>query len=237
MSASQTLRSNAAAVVYPTPGGAAGDGTVKGSLTVGVDAPNGTWVEGSYDSATAGMQNAALGAIASSPSYAILQSSAGDTYVNAAVGHSIQFKTNNGFAGLTLSGNPAIPTVFGNINCVANGLFPARGIDSRTSLTAVDGAALTVYAVPATTGKFRISATIVGRSGTVTSGIYTYIYTVGGVAITKTVSITAVDTDAENSLMPQPDASTSITAQLTTLTGTTPSVDVTTLVEGISSGT
>ena len=55
--------------------------------------------------------------------------------------------------------------------------------------------------------------------------------------ITETVSITAVSTESHISPMVQPDASTNITVQLTTLTGTTPSVDVACVVEGVSSGT
>ena len=55
--------------------------------------------------------------------------------------------------------------------------------------------------------------------------------------ITETVSITTVSTESHISPMVQPDASTNITVQLTTLTGTSPSVDVACLVEGVSSGT
>ena len=69
------------------------------------------------------------------------------------------------------------------------------------------------------------------------SGVATLKYTVGGAVITETVSITAVSTESHISPMVKPDASTNITVQLTTLTGTSPSVDVACLVEGVSSGT
>ena len=126
---------------------------------------------------------------------------------------------------------------YGNLPAVNNGLCPLRASSLRTALTATDASPITVYAVPATTGFFRISLTIFGRSGTITSGVATLKYTVGGVVITETVSITAVDTETHISPMVQPDASTDITVQLTTLTGTTPSVDVACVVEGVSSGT
>lgn len=139
--------------------------------------------------------------------------------------------------------NPAtLPAVtsYGGIPIAASGLSPIRGADDRQSISATDGSALTVYAVPATRptpGKYQITVTIVGRSGTITSAVYTYKYTVGGNTITKTVSISAVDTDAENTLIVQPDANTSITGQITTLTGTTPVIDVTCIVEAVSAGT
>jgi hypothetical protein len=119
---------------------------------------------------------------------------------------------------------------------VALGLPVMRGIDDRQDVAATDGAPITVYAVPATAAtKFRITATVVGSSGTVTSAIYTIIYTVDGVTVTHTVTISAVDTDATYSGIVTCDASTNVTAQLTTLTGAGATVDLTCLVEGISS--
>ncbi len=163
---------------------------------------------------------------------------AGDNYTGTEIGNIVIGAGVLGTVGesnvLRIGPNIYVPLLD---SMAAGGLTPKRGIDDRTSVTAVDSAAITVYAVPTTTGKFRISATIVGRSGTITSGIYTIKYTVGGVVVTHTVSITAVDTDASYSAIVQPDASTNVTGQLTTLTGTSPNVDVTCLVEGIGSGT
>lgn len=137
---------------------------------------------------------------------------------------------------LTINGNGQL-SAYGNIGTLAAGLGAIRGIDDRTNIGAADGAAITVYAVPATTGKFRVTFGIVGRSGTITSGIYTLKYIVNGATITDTVSITAVSTDANGGRMILPDASTNITAQITTLTGTNPKVDVTMIVEAVGTNT
>lgn len=123
------------------------------------------------------------------------------------------------------------------IYTVENGVAPFRGASLRTGLTATDASPITVYSVPSSTGFFRISLTILGRNGTITSGIATLKYTVNGSVVTETVSILAVGNEAHISPMVQPDASTNITVQLTTLTGTAPSVDVACVVEGVSSGT
>ena len=145
------------------------------------------------------------------------------------------------YLGVDSGGTPVIIshllTGYNGLGLSDNGISVIRGSSLRTALTATDASPITAYAVPTTTGFFRISLTILGRSGTITSGVATLKYTVGGVVITETVSITAVSTEAHISPMVQPDASTNITVQLTTLTGTSPSVDVACLVEGVSSGT
>jgi hypothetical protein len=130
--------------------------------------------------------------------------------------------------------------IYGAVNTAANGVSAMRGIDDRADVAATDGSAITVYAIPAgvTDGsKYRITATVVGSSGTVTAASYVIKYTVDTAVVTHTLSISAVDTDAEYCAIVAPDASSNITAQLTTLTGTTPKVDLCCLVEGISSGT
>lgn len=127
--------------------------------------------------------------------------------------------------------------IYGGIAASDNGVAPLRGSSLRTSLSATDASTVSVYAVPATTGFFRIIATILGRGGTITSAVQGIHYVVGGVAIVETISISAVDTEQHYSALLTPDASTTISTQLSTLTGTSPVVDVACLVEGISAGT
>jgi hypothetical protein len=127
----------------------------------------------------------------------------------------------------------------GNISTVGPGAPAERGIDSRSNIGSTDSSPITVYAVPTgTTNKaFRLTARIFGFGGTVTSGVYTIKWVEGGVTITKTLSITAVDTDSDLVIGIQPDQTTNVTAQITTLTGTSPKVNVLCLVEGVDSGT
>ncbi len=217
-------------VVKPTPGGAAGDGSMNGALTVQASQPN--------PPKSVNLLLTPAGAI-------IIADGDGNTYiVNPSAGHGTSVGMDTDGTGVQL--RPAGYlfnlqqngfSAWANLACVSPGLAVFRGIDDRTSLTAVDGAAITVYAVPATTGRFRITVGIQGRGGTITSAIYTLKYTLGGAVVTRTVSLTAVDTEATIISIPVPDASTDITGQLTTLTGTYPVVDVCCLVEGVGSGT
>lgn len=109
-----------------------------------------------------------------------------------------------------------------------------RGVDNRLSLTAVDASAITIFTTITVLHLYRLGARIFGRSGTVTSGVYTISWIEGGVTITKTLSITAVDTDSDLMILIQPDVSTAVKVQLTTLTGTSPIVDVSALIEEVS---
>lgn len=134
-------------------------------------------------------------------------------------------------------GSNGIITRTNAIATTGTGAPVIRGIDDRNTVLSTDGAPITVYAVPGTTGKFRITVTLVGRAGTVTSAIYTFKFTVAGVVITQTVSLSAVDTVASTSQIVLPDLSTNITGQLTTLTGASASVDITCVVEAIGGAT
>ncbi len=199
-------------IVKPTPGGAAGAGSLDGPLTVQADTVSTT----------------------ANNKFLIVGSDGAELFGTNASGECTIYQNwlvNNQFSWVSIF------PIYNNINTVANGVPAFRGIDDRTSVTAVDSAEITVYAVPATTGKFRVSATLYGRSGTITAGTYVIKYTIGGFTVTKTMTISAVNTDVEFSLIIHPDASTNVTAQLTALTGTSPSVDVTCLVEGIGSDT
>jgi hypothetical protein len=140
--------------------------------------------------------------------------------------------------GTAFSGS-GVMDAYNGINTVANGVSSFRGIDDRADVAVVDGSPIVVYSVPVgSTGKVRLSATVVGSSGaSISAATYEIKYTVDGAVITKDLSISAVDTEADMSILVAPDASTNITAQVTILTGTTnPKLDVTCLVEAVSVG-
>jgi hypothetical protein len=162
--------------------------------------------------------------------------SGNDTFLNAVSGGAVHLRVANTNE---LVYNGAAISTFGGIATVGDGVPAQRGLDARTNVGAADGAAITVYAIPAgaTNKGFRVTARIYGFGGVVTSGIYSIVWTEGGVAVTKNLSITAVDTDADLVIGIQPDASTNVTAQITTLTGTSPKVNVLCLVEGVGSAT
>ena len=128
-------------------------------------------------------------------------------------------------------------TVIAGILTVGLGVPAERGIDDRTAVASVDGAAITVYAVVTANKGLRLTARVFGFSGTVSAASYVVTWVEGGATITKTLSISAVDTDADLAIGIQPDTGTNITAQLTVLTGASGKVNVLCLVEGIGTGT
>ena len=114
-----------------------------------------------------------------------------------------------------------------------NGVFTAGtgvpvlwGVDNRTALTAADGSALTLYTTTAAGQAYHLLAHIFARGGTSPTGTYVVKFTEGGVAIGKTMIVSAVDTDSDLSIPCQPDNDTTITAQLTSVGGPSPSMDV-----------
>ena len=109
----------------------------------------------------------------------------------------------------------------------------ASGRDNRVGVSSTDGSAKTIFTTPSTAAPllYRLMARVFGRSGTITAATYVVKWTEGGVAISKSLSISAVDTDADLSILIQPDVNTAVTVQLTTLTGTSPVVDVACTVE------
>ena len=117
------------------------------------------------------------------------------------------------------------------VSCVGYGLAPLYGKDVRTGLTAADASATTLYTTTAAGQVYEVAARIFGTGGTITSGVYTIGWTEGGVARTATVSVTAAGTLASAVFLLQPDSGTAITAQLTTLSGTSPVANVAAVVK------
>ena len=202
-------------LVKPTPGGSPGDGSINGDLTF----PD-------------------LKGIVFKGGAKIIQ----DDYQ---AGGTISFYNAEGTRVIIMNGNnPAVqldgvalylnaPTqvnttfgVYNSIQTVGLGIVPIYGLDNRTGLTAVDSAAKTLYTTTAAGQVYEVTARILGTGGTITSGVYTIGWTEGGVARTASVSVTATGTLASAVFLLQPDSGTAITAQLTTLSGTSPVANV-----------
>ena len=115
---------------------------------------------------------------------------------------------------------------YNNVLTAGMGVAPIYGKDARTGLTAADASATTLYTTTAAGQVYEVVVRIFGAGGTITSGVYTIGWTEGGTARTATVSITAAGTLDSAVFLLQPDSGTAITGQLTTLSGTTPSVNV-----------
>ncbi|MEM3844443.1 MAG: hypothetical protein QXU98_01855 [Candidatus Parvarchaeota archaeon] len=112
-----------------------------------------------------------------------------------------------------------------------NGAPAVRGMDNRRGVTTVDSSPITLYTVPAAGKLYKLNTRIMSKSGT--SATYTLTWTEGGVVISKALTISAVDSDVDLSILIQPDSGTAITAQITTISAST--VDVAASVEAISS--
>ena len=118
------------------------------------------------------------------------------------------------------------PSAFHSVPTAGMGLPPIFGLDARTGLTAADASAITLYTVPAAGQTFRLTGRIYATAGA--SATYVLKWTEGGVVVTKTLTITAVDTDVDlQAILIQPDNGTAITAQLTAVTTSTVNVAAT----------
>ena len=197
-------------LVIPTPGGSAGDGSMSGALTVQAGVSSDT-VETLLKAGSDGKE--VLG--------------------YQSTNHFLRFN-GIGNAGFDSFGNLGIfgyNSVFKNVGTVGYGLSPIYGKDQRTGLTAADASAKTLYTTTAADQVYEVAARIFGTGGTITSGIYTVGWTEGGTSRTATVSITATGTLSSSLFLLQPDSGTAITGELTTLSGTSPVVNVAAVVK------
>lgn len=147
----------------------------------------------------------------------------------------LYFQSNNAyFDGGGHLGLKGYITLIDNISTVGFGVGAVFGIDNRTGITAADSAAITLYTTPGPGGLFKVAARILATAGTSPTASYVLTWTEGGAAISKTLSISAIDTDAEFNSLIQPDTSTAITVQLKTISGTSTAVNVAASVERIA---
>ena len=204
-------------LVIPTPGGNPGDGTVAGTLTVYEKAdvaPNQNYV-------VAGANTYVLIGSDSSGNIAIGTGWPGNISLKRAVEIGL---------GVALTGSSTISTYKG-INTVGMGVAPIYGDDARTGLTAADSAAKTLYTTTGAGQLYRLMGRILATAGTSPSATYAIKWTEGGATITKTLTISALDSDSDLSILIQPDNGTAITAQLTAISGTGTTVNVAATVE------
>ena len=209
-------------LVRQTPGGNPGDGTVNGNVTlkigssilfIGKDSavPSGNVQAVTTDGASIYVRTNGSGGVNLDPS------GKGTTF--------------GGGGQMSLSGNPVVCIRYKGVLTQGYGLSPIYGYDARTGLTAVDSAAKTLYTTTAAGQLYRLMGRILATAGTSPSATYTIKWTEGGATITKTLTISAIDSDSDLSILIQPDNGTAITAQLTAISGTGTTVNVAATVE------
>ena len=133
--------------------------------------------------------------------------------------------TDGGF--MYIINNRGIPVLVNGVSAKGLGYGTIYGLDNRTGLTAADASAITIYAVPASGGLFRISGGLDVTAYTSGTATYTISWTdVNGTAHTKTASLSAVGHADINALgLERVKGGTNITAQLTGTFVATVSVD------------
>lgn len=110
---------------------------------------------------------------------------------------------------------------YNGIATVGYGVPAIVGLDNRTGLTGVDGAATTLYTAIAANSLFRISADIFATAAVTGTASYTIKWTENSTSQSMVVTATAVNTLGTQSNLIRPDNGTAITAQLTgVFTGT-----------------
>ena len=200
-------------LVIPTPGGNPGDGSLNGALTVQAN--------------ISGPTNTVLLQYGSNLHRFITLDGSGDPVLAEGTGGYIRF----GSGGKTYMNDSGIFTIYNNVSAQGLGLAPIYGDDVRTGLTAADSAAKTLYTTTAAGQLYRLMGRILATAGTSPSATYTIKWTEGGATITKTLTISALDSDSDLSILIQPDNGTAITAQLTAISGTGTTVNVAATVE------
>ena len=196
-------------LVIPTPGGNPGDGSLNGILRV---------------QANAGVSGAISKTLleVGTDGGDILDLTGGNLEIHSPNG--VMAFNNAALFRSTVSG-------FNDIGTVGYGVSPIYGKDVRTGLTAADASATTLYTTTGAGQLYRLMGRILATAGTSPSATYTIKWTEGGATITKTLTISALDSDSDLSILIQPDNGTAITAQLTAISGTGTTVNVAATVE------
>jgi hypothetical protein len=174
----------------------------------------------------------------------IIGNYAGYNYLNAESNNIIigeNYGTSNDNAMLRI-GNPnsqvASPTgqiAFSLMNLKGFGLSPIYGMDNRHGLTSADASPNTLYVTTASNQLYKLTARIMATAGTSPSAEYVIKWIEGGATITKTLQISAIDSDADlSTILIQPDSGTIITTQLTAISGTGTTVNVASTVEEVA---
>ena len=200
-------------VIYQTVGGAVGDGSLDGALTVQAatsDAQFNNGIQSTPLVQFGASKHVFLQVYADGVDLSILNPLGGWYYFDP-----------------TMAFHSRIAQ-YQSIDTLGMGVAPIYGLDNREGLTAADASPITIYATPAgSNGLFRISGGLdvtAYTSGTVT---YTITWTdVNGAAHTKTASLSAVGHADLNALgLERVKGGTNITVQLTGTFVATVSVD------------
>ena len=206
-------------LVTPTPGGSAGDGTMNGALNLQASSQNAHGVN--------------LITYGSNKIILVQTDSSGDLLYLATNGNRALGIGNTGQVSaqyeIQIYGKGI--SLVNNVNTVGYGFGVLYGKDVRTGLTAVDASATTLYTTTAAGQLYRLMGRVLATAGTSPSATYTIKWTEGGATITKTLTISALDSDSDLSILIQPDNATAITAQLTAISGTGTTVNVAATVE------
>jgi len=146
----------------------------------------------------------------------------GDLFINGATNNNIYLGHDSTGGGLFIS--KKVLNYLG-VNTVSFGLSPIYGLDNRQGVTSADASAITLYTTSGANQvykvKARINATALGTSGTAT---YTIKWTENGVALSQSLTVSAVNSPQSLDILIQPDANTPITVQITALTSATVNV-------------
>ena len=214
-------------LVIPTPGGNPGDGNLNGALTV-------------LANVASPPRNKALQKVDSSGDPLFYVASDGRLLIgvdseSSSTGPFTGYQIGSGANSFVLrdfgvSGGPVM-YAYGGVTTSGTGIPPIYGVDNRRGLTAADSAAKTLYTTTAAGQAYRLMGRILATAGTSPSATYTIKWTEGGATITKTLTISALDSDSDLSILIQPDNGTAITAQLTAISGTGTTVNVAATVE------
>ena len=235
-------------LVRQTPGGNPGDGTISGALTfkesgfsltmkeVVGNPPSSDTENGEYfnmenpNGGVYGFNLSDQNFRVASKYYAIINSGnnspAGFNFDN-----SLPWGMGNSFHDLYYSPSTKQILYYRGIGTAGIGIAGLYGDDARTGLTAADASAKTLYTTTAAGQVYRLMGRILATAGTSPSATYTIKWTEGGATITKTLTISALDSDSDLSILIQPDNGTAITAQLTAISGTGTTVNVAATVE------
>lgn len=113
-------------------------------------------------------------------------------------------------------------TAFG----LSAGMLAVDFYDYRSNVTATDSSAIALHVVPAPGHVYACDVSVVGYAGTVSAAHYVLSWTVNTAVQTATITITSVAANATSEVILTPDTGSTVTAQLTTLTGGLAAVNV-----------
>ena len=192
-------------LIRPTPGGAAGDGSIAGSLALDANKtvldPNDTPILTAY-----------AGAIKRT----LLVVNGGGTqvgsYFDNCTASAIFIGAGSGFA---VGNSPAIPNRWNGVYTKGLGAAPIYGLDNRSGVTVPDAAPIVLYTTTAAGQAYRVTVRLNATAHTSGTAIYTLSWTEGGAVLSAAVSATAANQAVSESVLIQPDSGTAVNVQIT----------------------